>query len=277
MFNLLDIIFPPKCLNCKEEGSVLCNECFGKIELRKQQSCPICKKVNMRGKVCGKCVDKTSLNGLFVATSYGKKSIIRKVITQFKYKFSERLGERLGEVLYQPLDRLRNDIQLKQSVDKEGQQHASVCCLGDEAQYSQLVPVPLHFLRKWQRGYNQAELLANQVSQKSGVSVSNLLKRIKNTPQQAKLNRERRLENISGAFRINQKKLHEIRNKSQQRLTPTSPLKGVSNKLQTTDYQLPTIILIDDVASTLSTLEECAKELKRCGFDEVWGLVIARG
>jgi len=272
MFNFLDIIFPSKCLGCKFEGSFICGKCFQEITLKKLQQCPICKSKINQGEVCQKCKNKSPLDGLLVSTSYEQNLLIKKSVQQFKYKFNENLAEKLAEILFLSLS--SSFRQLKQSVQKS-EQHALTCCLQNTyfTPNSQLptilVPISIHFRRKWQRGFNQAELLAKHVSKKINLPVYNLLKRIKNTPQQAKLSRQDRLNNLQNAFAINQKEMNKLQ---------TASLKSQEEKkLQTTDRKLPAIILIDDVASTLATLEEAALTLKKTGFKNVWGLVIARG
>ncbi|MCF7846290.1 MAG: ComF family protein [Candidatus Peribacteraceae bacterium] len=109
--------------------------------------------------------------------------------------------------------------------------------------------VPLHKKRRRWRGFNQAELLARVTAKNLNLPLESLLIRKKNTPPQAKLNRADRLRNLEGAFMIRE---------------------GCS-------VVDKTILLIDDVASTSSTLSECAKILKQSGAREVWGLVLARG
>jgi ComF family protein len=112
-----------------------------------------------------------------------------------------------------------------------------------------LTPVPLHFFRQMRRGFNQSALLSAYLSQKTGLKSQKILHRIKNTLQQSQLNYIQRIQNLKNAFKI-KKKL---------------PKKT-------------TFLLIDDVATTLSTLNECAQVLKK--YDPaaiVWGLVIARG
>ena len=236
MFSLLDLFFPSKCLGCQIEGSSICHACFQKIQLKKIQQCPICRLKINHGEVCEKCKKKTPLKGVLVTTTYEKNPLIRKVINQFKYKFNEDLKEKLGKLI---TGHYQKNIHLQKT----------------NKQQILLIPVPLHFLRQWQRGFNQAELLAQVVSKKTRIPVTNLLKRIRNTPQQAKLNRQARLANLKNAFQINQKTLKKL-------------------EYQPKDY---TIILIDDVASTLSTLQESARTLKKQGFKNIWGLVIARG
>lgn len=112
-----------------------------------------------------------------------------------------------------------------------------------------LVPVPLHKKRLAWRGFNQSEILSKNISKELGVDIFSELKRIKNTPPQIDMaDKKQRQENIKNAF-----------------------LCGKSNKLK---YKIA--ILIDDMVTTGSTLEECTKVLKKNGAKEVWALTIAR-
>lgn len=110
-----------------------------------------------------------------------------------------------------------------------------------------LVPVPLFWWRRWQRGYNQAEILAKQLAKirpDKFVVKNNLIKKIKNTSAQAKIKkRNERLANLAGAFVINQKA-------------------GQINPRQI-------IILIDDVTTTGATLSELRRLLIRAGLPAV--------
>jgi len=112
-----------------------------------------------------------------------------------------------------------------------------------------LLPVPLHKKRLKERGFNQAEELAKIVSKQLEIPLeTDLLSRDKYTSSQVKAgSRQARLKNLEGAF-----------------------------SLRTEPNPNTTYILIDDVASTGTTLEECAKALKKSGIQEVWGLVVAR-
>ena len=111
-----------------------------------------------------------------------------------------------------------------------------------------VVPVPLHSGRLRQRGYNQSELLAKGVARTSGIPLDKqLLTRTKNTPPQvASQGREERRSNVDGSFQCQ------------------ADLSGVS------------LILIDDVATTGSTLSACAAALKGAGATSVHALVLAR-
>lgn len=107
-----------------------------------------------------------------------------------------------------------------------------------------LIPVPLHKKRLKYRSFNQAELLAREI-----MEPVNALVRTKHTRPQAKLGRDERLKNLTDAFA----------------LRPGTDLRG------------KTAVLVDDVCTTGSTLEGCAKALKAACPKEIYGLVIAKG
>lgn len=111
-----------------------------------------------------------------------------------------------------------------------------------------LCPIPLHSRRKAFRGYNQAELLSDHLKQDLSLTTYSGLVRIKHTPQQMKNeHRTDRINNMRNAFQAN--------------IKPNNPVQP--------------IILIDDVTTTLSTLEESAKALRKAGFQNIYGLVLA--
>jgi ComF family protein len=111
-----------------------------------------------------------------------------------------------------------------------------------------IVPVPLHRYRCRQRGFNQAELIARSLSEKLKVSGGDALARIKKTKNQVGLFRDQRLINLTGAFSCVDQELILGKN----------------------------ILLVDDVVTTGSTLNECAKVLKQAGAKSVIGVVVAR-
>lgn len=116
-------------------------------------------------------------------------------------------------------------------------------------QNSVLIPIPLDKNKLKSRGYNQAEELAKELSKILKVPViSDILVKIKSTRAQVELSAEKRQENIKNAFGV--KDPAEIKNKK--------------------------IFLVDDVYTTGSTMEECAKMLKEAGAKSVWGITIAR-
>ena len=114
---------------------------------------------------------------------------------------------------------------------------------------SVLIPVPLDKKKLKIRGYNQSEELAKELSNILQIPViSDVLIKIKSTKPQMELSKEQREKNLEGVF--------EIKN----------PEKFSGKK----------IFLVDDVYTTGSTMQECAKTLKENGIKTVWGIVIAR-
>jgi len=113
-----------------------------------------------------------------------------------------------------------------------------------------LVPVPLHKQRFRKRGYNQSQIIAKKISKYLNYEITENLKRIKNNPAQITLSKKERIDNVKDIFSWSGSVSSNLKNK--------------------------TIILIDDVYTTGSTLNECAKVLKKLGFRRVWGLVVAR-
>ena len=112
-----------------------------------------------------------------------------------------------------------------------------------------IMPVPLHPRRLRARGFNQSLLLARCVALKTGFALDYLsLRRTRFTKPQTELSSEERKKNVRKAFEVVQ----------------PEAVKGKA------------IVLVDDVATTGSTLNECAKALKRAGADSVLCLVLAR-
>ncbi len=113
-----------------------------------------------------------------------------------------------------------------------------------------LVPVPLHKTREYSRGFNQAELISRLIARRYRLDViSALTRNARGTPQAQLQDRPERLYNVQGLYSCNQ---------------PES-------------VQGRSVVLVDDVCTTGSTLNECARVLKEAGAGHVAALVIARG
>lgn len=240
---VLDIIFPIYCLGCGKEGEWICSACLEKIELLKKQACPVCGVESETGSRCFNCRAKTELDGLIASTAYfgkeRKETLAKKAIHVFKYKFVKDLAVPLAVVMARQLKN-RRLVKLEKNI-----------IFGNGVDSKIIIPVPLHLKRFRWRGFNQAELLADEISKyfKLPMEKSALARRKNNIPQAEVKERRERIENICGAF-------------------VCVDSEKVKNKI---------VILIDDVATTSATLGECAKALKKSGAKEVWGAVIARG
>ena len=110
-----------------------------------------------------------------------------------------------------------------------------------------LCPIPLHNNRLKFRGYNQAELLAKYLQTRLKLPLYLDLQRTRNTPQQMRIqNKQSRIQNMNNAF------IASKRNDLKQ-----------------------TILIIDDVTTTLSTIQEAAKALSLQGFNDIHALILA--
>lgn len=228
---ILDILFPRFCVNCGKEGNYLCEDCFYLIDIFDILYCPFCRaKAVSDGKTCQSCERKgKKLSGLFCATSY-ENPIIKKLVSEFKYPpYVKDMAKTLSFLIIMHLINSKNILEVKGFS---------------------LVSVPLHKSKLRQRGYNQSEELAKELSKILKIPVlGNVLAKNKKTPAQMELKREERLKNIYGTFAC---------------------VKPESVKNQK-------ILLVDDVFTTGSTMEECASVLKSASAGEVRGIVLARG
>lgn len=209
---ILDLIFPENCLFCGSDESLFCSNC-----LQKQKISAITSKKNL-SKVAG-------IKQVVVASNYRQQQLA-ELIRHYKYRSIYSLAGPLAEILIACLEVQRfNNIDL-------------------------VLPVPLHKKREIRRGFNQAELLAKNISQHFSWPVANkAIVRKFNTVAQVKLNKDQRKQNVKGVFEVLDKKI--IRNKR--------------------------ILLVDDVITTGATLSECAKTLLKNGAVEVQAIVIAQG
>ena len=170
---------------------------------------------------CGLC--RRGVRGFDAAYSFGfYEDELRKLIHLFKYGRIQTLSAPLGRLLTLALPREQN--------------------------FDVIVPMPLHWHKRWQRGFNQAELLAREIGRRTNAPVRNALRRVRNTASQAGLTSAKRRKNVSGAFQAKRR----------------SKLNGSR------------VLLIDDVMTTGATAASCARALKRGGASQVTLLTLAR-
>ena len=190
------------------------------------QKCLCCKKENEI--LCPDCLLKISrpdtpyLNGVHIAANY-QDLVLKKALWMLKYQGVKQLAKPLAELI-------------KERIWKKLE-------TGDWL----IVPVPLSKNKLRHRGYNQAELIAGELS--DNVRADILFKKFHTKSQVEVKNKEERLANIIGSF--------EVRNPEK--------IKGKK------------IILIDDVLTTGATMREAQKVLKSAGAKKVVGVVVARG
>lgn len=220
---ILDFIFPPQCVVCGQSGKWICDKCWNEVGLISTPVCYKCGKISQDFNVCQSC-RKDSYISRFIICGYWQDPL-KSLIYSLKYRKLHVLANKLGGLLAETYIKFGKTDNVA------------------------IVPVPLHRNRLWSRGFNQAQILADIVSQKLDIPVASVLIRTKNTIPQFNLSRTLRKDNIKDAFKIK------------------SNLSKIKDK---------TVVLIDDLTTTGATTEECAKVLKNNGVKEVWALVLAK-
>lgn len=216
---------PCQCCGLYHEGPhLLCKECLDSIQY--SNSCMACgKALPKNNKLCGQCL-KTPLSydQLLVAGNY--QYPLQQLIHAYKYHKQSKLAQALAYLLL-----------------KKVKTHYT-----EEAYPKQLVAVPLHSNKLFARGYNQSQLLANNLSLQLKIPCNTqAIYRTKDTPSQAGLNQQKRKQNLKNAFTCTQR--------------------------------LPEhLALIDDVVTTNATVSEISKQLKQAGVKrvDIWCLARAQ-
>lgn len=224
----LDFIFPKYCVNCRKVGDYICTNCFSFISFDIQMICLACNKNSLDGLTHPGCKSKYAIDGAFCAVAY--KGVVKKLIYNFKYKpYLSDLKETLIELFYESI--------IQQEIFQQALRSVPI-----------LVPIPLHAKRLRKRGYNHANLLSQDLSEKLGLKQIEVLKRVRETKSQFGLKLKERKENLKDAFILDSK----------------------------FNVQGSNVFLVDDILTTGSTLSEAAKILKKNGVKRVWGLTLAR-
>jgi len=182
--NVLDFVFPKRCIGCGRIGRYFCGQC--RQEMRPIPShesiCPVCEGAAIDGATHPKCRTRYGLDGLTSFFHYD--GIIRKAVKTLKYRLiSDLATEFISLVPLSPsawiLRHARNDNMV-------------------------LVPIPLHQARLMERGFNQAEVLGTVFAERLHIPIkTDILRRTrKTTPQVEMKKRKERLENMKNVFNI---------------------------------------------------------------------------
>lgn len=235
---LLELFFPSFCLGCNKEGILLCQDCISTLDISMYNYC-LCSKHPLR-------LINYADAAIPGTCQRCKHNHLDGIYSALPYK-EKALTQRLVQSFkYRPY--LKS---LAQPLSQVVIEHlvAAKNNANHIWQDSLLVPVPLAKRRLKQRNYNQSEELAHELSKVLNleVTVENLVK-IKETMPQMKLSAKERSKNLADAFFV--KNPGEFKGKK--------------------------VFLVDDVYTTGSTMQECAKVLKAAGAKIVWGIAIAR-
>lgn len=236
----LDAIYPPRCRFCKaylEEGDAacFCAACRRRIRLIGSPLCTTCGRpfagAGREDHRCGECLVRRPFFARARAWACYSRDAeepdpLREVIQRFKYGRRVSLGKPLGRLM-------------------------AAGCRGlfPEGSLDGLIPVPLHPKRLRWRGFNQALVLAREVSRRWELPLHPFaLARLKETLPQTELGEEERKRNVRGAFAV-------------------ASREAVAGKR---------LLVVDDVYTSGATVNECARALLRGGAKEVSVLTLAR-
>ncbi len=239
--DILNFIISPHCSVCRkilEDGEKsICNECLGSIRVITPPFCERCGKPSIES-VCNECIEHP--HEFTRARALGEyKEVLRELVLiskggRPKISIWKKLGAMLGIVL-------KNDNIISNA--------------------DMIIPVPLYSVAKRKRGYNQSEILAQEVSNYTDIPLFNdVLIQIKATKPQKSFS----VEELSYEERRIQRKLN------------VGNAFGIASSCSNSMIKDKKLILIDDVCTTGATLDECAKELYKSGANEVYALVVAR-
>lgn len=221
---VIDLLFPPRCPLCGvgiTAQTGLCSACWSDLAIPGEPCCTLCQRpfpaTMPDGAICAPCLAEPPKHaGIAAGTLYNDAS--RKLVLSFKHGHRLALAPMMARLMSA---RLR----------------------GVEADWL-FVPVPLHRWRLWRRGFNQAALLAGELSrmQQARLLVDGLERR-RPTPSLGGLGRKARARALSGAITVHPKR--------------AGLLKGAS------------VVLVDDVLTSGATSSACVAALKRAGAKRV--------
>lgn len=230
MSPIIDLFYPRRCPVCDgilfPGKTKICAECRSKIIYIKEPTCRKCGKPLKcaEEEYCPDCLEKKHYYKEGAALfSYPP---IKQSLYRFKYSGRQEYADFYAEEIVRFM---------------------SEKIAGWNAQA--LIPVPLHKKRNRVRGYNQAEVLAEAISKRTGIPVcAHTVKRIRNTVPQKQLDETERQNNLKRAFKFYQN-----------------------------DVKLDTIIIIDDIYTTGSTINALAFACRNAGIKNIYFLTIAIG
>lgn len=225
------------------------------LDILYPRHCPVCHEITVPWgkKICDTCREK--LKPIYDPRCFCCSKPLQKAEQEYckDCKKTRQFQQGLGIFPYSTL--LQNSLfQLKYGKRQEyGSFYGEFAAYYSREKIEKwgidiIIPIPLHPRRLEKRGYNQAGIIAEALGKQLEISVEEkILKRQKNTKPQKELNHQERQKNMKNAFVVRKK------------------LNGEN------------ILLVDDIYTTGSTIEEAAKELKRAGAEKIFFLTVAIG
>ncbi|OEH86721.1 hypothetical protein BHU72_00135 [Desulfuribacillus stibiiarsenatis] len=218
----------------------VCRECTTQIPIICGSYCEVCgRKTDQH--ICNDCKGNGERNFIYSRAATQYSEFMQQMIHLWKYRGNRQVGIFLESLISHAYRRYFHSI----PIDK-------------------IVPVPLHRNRLAERGFNQAEYLANAVSKCSGIPVCTHLQRVEETEKQSKKTKQDRARSLADAFRY-------IEYISDDRCSDDNVFSSDKE-----DLKNQKILIIDDIYTTGTTIDSCAKVLRDAGASEVYALVLSR-
>lgn len=207
------------------------------LELIFPTTCGFCDKI-CKDALCKKCELKLKKYQINLLKKHKKMSFNESMHI---FRYEDLIREKI--ISY----KFNNKAYLYKTFSKIILKNQKIC--GFLKKYDIIIPVPIHKKRKLERGYNQTELIAKEIANQTHLKLEkNILIKQKNIIPQSSLNKSDREQNIKNAFIV--KNIEKIIDKK--------------------------VLLFDDIYTTGSTANECAKVLKKQGAKQVGVLTIAK-
>lgn len=213
---IIKFFAPHSCLSCSAEGGLLCDNCWEKLKSAEPE-CYKCHKQNRNSKTCKECYKTSYISNVWVRSNYVFTP--KDLIHTLKFKRAYEAHKIIAKAMAESLGKLNPK--------------------------TEIVPITTSNSRKRERGYDQSELIAKELSRKLNLPYRRYLLRLGNT-RQLGAGRSKRLMQLNNSYYVP----YNIKGKH--------------------------ILIIDDVLTTGATLESAAKALKKAGAKKIKAAIFAR-
>ena len=233
--SLTDIVYPKKCLSCKNKlgatsiAGLICIDCWRKIKRNTPPFCHSCgrnlEKRSFTKSICPSCLRaKLHFDRAFAPCVYD--GVIKNLIHEFKYRNKDYLGPHLSRLMIDFIKEYDLPIDYLDFI----------------------VPMPLHKARLREREFNQAQILSKHICEEFKKDLlTDVLRRHRFTKTQTELETDKRFLNVKESFSV----------------------------IKERDLKGKNILLVDDVLTTGATASEAARVLKNAGANIVFVLTLA--
>lgn len=224
---LVGTTLPETCAGCGVAGAWLCPDCRALVAEDHRPGCQRCGRRGTRKRDCSRCAPIFPSALSVLRAGFAFDGPMRSAVHQFKYAREHERGRHLGRMLAARFESLFP----KAGIDA-------------------IVPVPLHPRRLRERGFNQSEILAEELVPVCGAPLISAVRRSRHTTPQASLRSEQRLRNLAGAFVPVDDHRHSIDGRN--------------------------VLIVDDVTTTGATIAAVADALQDIRAKKILAITLAR-